>query len=226
MCCFPVKCELTKRFVRSLTEVIRLPIDLSCLTDRTLKGLAQRCSADRLATAKDKKGKLLHKLYKRRAEIDFSSAKGTALLIDSFFFIPVHVTLTWSLLICSCRSCTVLSMWTCLSEQSGGIFGVPECERSDRGGRESGTETRAVEAITVDPVRAYPSNAASSAQLGVHLLVSVGGVLGDPRTACGSVGAPGGPIRGGRCDNPDPTTDVHGEVGDELERHPSLPAQL
>jgi len=59
-------------FVSShLNEILQLPLDLSCLNDHLVLAIAKRCSPEVLAAVKDKKDKLLSKLFKKRLEIDF-----------------------------------------------------------------------------------------------------------------------------------------------------------
>lgn len=48
-----------------------MPIDLNCLSERLLHKLADKVDARTLAAVKDKRDKLLSKLYKRRLELDF-----------------------------------------------------------------------------------------------------------------------------------------------------------
>ena len=55
-----------------MNEIIKLPIDLSCISEKLLNKLAVLTPPNILATTKDKKEKILHKLYKRRVEVDFS----------------------------------------------------------------------------------------------------------------------------------------------------------
>lgn len=65
--------EICLQFMaQHLTEIIKLPIDLSCVSEKLLNKLAVLTPPHVLATTKDKKEKILHKLYKRRVEIDFS----------------------------------------------------------------------------------------------------------------------------------------------------------
>jgi hypothetical protein len=56
----------------SLSDIIRLPIDLSCVAERLINKLALLVSPRVLATTKDRRDKIVNKLYKRRVEIDFS----------------------------------------------------------------------------------------------------------------------------------------------------------
>lgn len=56
---------------KRLNEIIRMPIDLSCISDKLLDTLADLLHFASLAELRDKKDKLLSKLYKRRLEIDF-----------------------------------------------------------------------------------------------------------------------------------------------------------
>ncbi|RYH22918.1 hypothetical protein EON65_18565 [archaeon] len=51
---------------QNLNEIIRLPIDLSCLSDRLIHRLACLTPPHVLCGVRDKKDKLLSKLYKRR----------------------------------------------------------------------------------------------------------------------------------------------------------------
>ena len=54
-----------------LVEILRMPIDLACLSEKVVLRLAELCDADALSVLEDRKEKLLPKLYKRRLEIDF-----------------------------------------------------------------------------------------------------------------------------------------------------------
>ena len=48
-----------------------MPIDLSCISEKLLQQLAELTDASILADFRDKKDKMLSKLYKRRLELDF-----------------------------------------------------------------------------------------------------------------------------------------------------------
>ncbi|CAM9547483.1 unnamed protein product [Ectocarpus sp. 13 AM-2016] len=56
---------------KHLTEIVKLPIDLSCLSDKMVLQLAKIVTLDQLAVAKDRKDKLLSRVHKKRIEIDF-----------------------------------------------------------------------------------------------------------------------------------------------------------
>eukprot|EP01041_Mallomonas_annulata_P013326 gene13326-28233_t len=56
----------------SLSEIIRLPIDLSCISEKLINRLAILTQPKTLSQTKDRKDKVLNKLYKRRVELDFS----------------------------------------------------------------------------------------------------------------------------------------------------------
>jgi hypothetical protein len=60
----------------TLNETIRLPIDLSCISDKIINRLAALTHPKALASTKDRKDKILNKLYKRRVELDFSRKSG------------------------------------------------------------------------------------------------------------------------------------------------------
>jgi hypothetical protein len=60
----------------NLNETIRLPIDLSCISDKIVNRLAALTHPKTLANTKDRKDKILNKLYKRRVELDFSRKSG------------------------------------------------------------------------------------------------------------------------------------------------------
>ena len=60
----------------TLNETIRLPIDLSCISDKIVNRLAALTHPKTLANTKDRKDKILNKLYKRRVELDFSRKSG------------------------------------------------------------------------------------------------------------------------------------------------------
>lgn len=55
-----------------LNDIIKLPIDLSCISEKLVNKLASLTHPNILAVTKDRKDKILNKLYKRRVEIDFS----------------------------------------------------------------------------------------------------------------------------------------------------------
>jgi hypothetical protein len=61
----------------NLSEIIKLPIDLSCISEKLVNKLATMTHPKVLANTKDKKEKILSKLYKRRVELDFSRKSGT-----------------------------------------------------------------------------------------------------------------------------------------------------
>ena len=61
----------------SLNEIIKLPIDLSCISEKLLNKLAAITQPKILAHTRDRKDKILNKLYKRRVEIDFSRKAGS-----------------------------------------------------------------------------------------------------------------------------------------------------
>lgn len=60
----------------NLTEIVRLPIDLSCISEKLINKLAFITSPKVLSETKDRKDKILNKLYKRRVELDFSRKTG------------------------------------------------------------------------------------------------------------------------------------------------------
>jgi len=62
---------------KSLNDIIRLPIDLSCISEKLVNKLAFMISPQILAQTKDRKDKILNKLYKRRVELDFSRKAGS-----------------------------------------------------------------------------------------------------------------------------------------------------
>ena len=59
-----------------LNDIIKLPIDLSCISDKLANRLASMTNPKILANTRDRKDKILNKLYKRRVEIDFSRKGG------------------------------------------------------------------------------------------------------------------------------------------------------
>ncbi len=70
--------EMCLQFIAShLNEIIKLPIDLACISEKLLNRLALLIPPKVLATTKDKRDKILNKLYKRRVEIDFSRKAGS-----------------------------------------------------------------------------------------------------------------------------------------------------
>lgn len=50
----------------NLNEIIKLPIDLSCISERLINRIAAITPSRMLADTRDKKDKILTKLYKRR----------------------------------------------------------------------------------------------------------------------------------------------------------------
>lgn len=56
----------------NLNDITKLPIDLSCISEKLVNKLAAMTSPKTLAITKDRKDKILNKLYKRRVELDFS----------------------------------------------------------------------------------------------------------------------------------------------------------
>jgi hypothetical protein len=62
---------------QSLNEIIKLPIDLSCISEKLVNRIAAISSPKVLSDIRDRKDKILTKLYKRRVELDFSR-KGSA----------------------------------------------------------------------------------------------------------------------------------------------------
>jgi hypothetical protein len=56
----------------NLNDITKLPIDLSCISEKLVNKLAAMTSPKTLSATKDRKDKILNKLYKRRVELDFS----------------------------------------------------------------------------------------------------------------------------------------------------------
>ena len=64
--------EESVEFVSSnIPEIISLPIDMNCLNSSLIKRISRNISIDVLDTLKDKKDKLLSKLYMKKLEILF-----------------------------------------------------------------------------------------------------------------------------------------------------------
>uniref|UniRef100_A0A7S1XVF4 SANT and BTB domain-containing protein n=1 Tax=Phaeomonas parva TaxID=124430 RepID=A0A7S1XVF4_9STRA len=64
--------ELCLKYITAhLSEVIRVPIDMGCIKDELLVRLAALTEPEVLAYTRDKRDKLLSKLYKKRIEMDF-----------------------------------------------------------------------------------------------------------------------------------------------------------
>jgi len=61
----------------NLNEIIKLPIDLSCISEKLINKIALLTTPKMLTETKDRKDKILTKLYKRRVELDFSRKGGT-----------------------------------------------------------------------------------------------------------------------------------------------------
>ena len=62
---------------KSLGDIIKLPIDLSCISEKMINKLAFLIPPKVLAQTRDRKDKILNKLYKRRVELDFSRKAGS-----------------------------------------------------------------------------------------------------------------------------------------------------
>ena len=70
--------EICLQFIAThLNEIIKLPIDLACISEKLMNRLASLTPPRVLAVTKDKRDKILNKLYKRRVEIDFSRKAGS-----------------------------------------------------------------------------------------------------------------------------------------------------
>ncbi|CAM9777974.1 unnamed protein product [Scytosiphon promiscuus] len=63
--------ECLKFVGEHLTEIVKLPIDLSCLSDKMVLQLAKIMTLEQLAVARDRKDKLLSRVHKKRIELDF-----------------------------------------------------------------------------------------------------------------------------------------------------------
>lgn len=64
--------EESIEFVSSnIHEIIGLPIDMNCLSSNLVKRLAEKISVDDLNNLKDKKDKLMSKLYMKKLELLF-----------------------------------------------------------------------------------------------------------------------------------------------------------
>ena len=63
--------ESLKYVAENIHEIIVLPIDMNCLNSNLVKRLASRISIEDMETMKDKKDKLLSKLYMKKLEILF-----------------------------------------------------------------------------------------------------------------------------------------------------------
>jgi hypothetical protein len=61
----------------NISDIIKLPIDLSCISEKLVNKLAFMIPPRILAETKDRKDKILNKLYKRRVELDFSRKAGS-----------------------------------------------------------------------------------------------------------------------------------------------------
>ena len=56
---------------RNIDDILRLPVDLSCISDALVAKLCKLCPGEVLLGCVDAKGKLLPRLYKKRLEVDF-----------------------------------------------------------------------------------------------------------------------------------------------------------
>lgn len=56
----------------NLNDIVKLPIDLSCISEKLVNRIAYLVSPKSLTETRDRKDKVLTKLYKRRVELDFS----------------------------------------------------------------------------------------------------------------------------------------------------------
>jgi hypothetical protein len=61
-----------QQIAQNLNDIIKLPIDLSCISEKLLNRLAFLTPSKLLSSTRDRKDKILNKLYKRRVEMDFS----------------------------------------------------------------------------------------------------------------------------------------------------------
>mmetsp|Transcript_3749 Transcript_3749/g.5862 ORF Transcript_3749/g.5862 Transcript_3749/m.5862 type:complete len:925 (+) Transcript_3749:62-2836(+) len=61
----------------NLSEIIKLPIDLSCISEKLINRIASITQPKTLSETRDRKDKILTKLYKRRVELDFSRKGST-----------------------------------------------------------------------------------------------------------------------------------------------------
>ncbi|CAM9139472.1 unnamed protein product [Phaeothamnion confervicola] len=55
----------------NLGEIVKLPIDLACLNDAMVVRLARLATLEQLARARDRRDKLLSRVFKKRIELDF-----------------------------------------------------------------------------------------------------------------------------------------------------------
>ena len=67
-----------KYIARNLEEILKLPVDLTCISDALVVKLAKLVNAEILVSISDKKGKLLPRLYKKRLEVDFKEVSERA----------------------------------------------------------------------------------------------------------------------------------------------------
>mmetsp|Transcript_60717 Transcript_60717/g.140229 ORF Transcript_60717/g.140229 Transcript_60717/m.140229 type:complete len:649 (-) Transcript_60717:185-2131(-) len=73
----------------NVNQVLRLPIDLSCLTDEIVRRLADQFTEEKLDSIRDRKDKLLSKLFQRKVEAMATQSGGCSLrkctLCGTFF---------------------------------------------------------------------------------------------------------------------------------------------
>jgi hypothetical protein len=60
--------ECISYVITNLHDVVRLPIDMSCLNEKVVKMIAEQTPMDKLITLLDKRDKLSSKLFKKKLE--------------------------------------------------------------------------------------------------------------------------------------------------------------
>jgi hypothetical protein len=56
-----------------INDIVRLPIDMSCLSSNLVKRIAAKVKIEELDNLKDRKDKLTSKLYMKKLEIQFEN---------------------------------------------------------------------------------------------------------------------------------------------------------
>lgn len=64
--------QCIQQIAANLNDIVKLPIDLSCISEKLINRIAFHTSPKKLTETKDRRDKILTKLYKRRVELDFS----------------------------------------------------------------------------------------------------------------------------------------------------------
>jgi hypothetical protein len=93
------------QMVQNLNDIIKLPIDLSCISEKLINRMASFIHPKQLAEIKDRKDKILTKLYKRRVELDFSRKGSASKSVPSYAFSSTQSNRNIAASLTCCRYC-------------------------------------------------------------------------------------------------------------------------